>query len=92
MVLITEPHRYTQCELMSVHYKHPLLLVEFEEHKSFSLEVSLACVRKGISLHNPLRFMLPRQGLTQRGKESSRRSFPPRSPSTLQRFRRRLRC
>jgi len=24
---------------MSVHYKHPLLLIEFEEHKSFSLEV-----------------------------------------------------
>ena len=40
MLLITELHRYTQCELMSVHYKHPLLLIEFEEHKSFSLEVS----------------------------------------------------
>jgi len=24
---------------MSVHYKHPVLLIEFEEHKSFSLEV-----------------------------------------------------
>ena len=30
--------RYTQCELMSVHYKQPILLIEFEEHKSFSLE------------------------------------------------------
>ncbi|KDQ65067.1 hypothetical protein JAAARDRAFT_43863 [Jaapia argillacea MUCL 33604] len=30
---------YTQCELMSVHYKQPILLIEFEEHKSFSLEV-----------------------------------------------------
>ncbi|KIM71372.1 hypothetical protein PILCRDRAFT_830383 [Piloderma croceum F 1598] len=29
---------YTQCELMSVHYKQPVLLIEFEEHKSFSLE------------------------------------------------------
>ncbi|KZT25479.1 hypothetical protein NEOLEDRAFT_1178275 [Neolentinus lepideus HHB14362 ss-1] len=29
---------YTQCELMSVHYKQPILLIEFEEHKSFSLE------------------------------------------------------
>jgi len=28
---------YTQCELMSVHYKQPILLIEFEEHKSFSL-------------------------------------------------------
>jgi len=40
MLLIAESHRYAQCELMSVHYKHPLLLIEFEEHKSFSLEVS----------------------------------------------------
>ncbi|KAI0056711.1 hypothetical protein BV25DRAFT_1976751 [Artomyces pyxidatus] len=30
---------YTQCELMSVHYKQPVLLIEFEEHKSFSLEI-----------------------------------------------------
>ncbi|EKM77091.1 hypothetical protein AGABI1DRAFT_122321 [Agaricus bisporus var. burnettii JB137-S8] len=29
---------YTQCEFMSVHYKHPVLLIEFEEDKSFSLE------------------------------------------------------
>ncbi|KAI0742082.1 hypothetical protein C8Q80DRAFT_1110846 [Daedaleopsis nitida] len=29
---------YTQCELMSAHYKQPVLLIEFEEHKSFSLE------------------------------------------------------
>lgn len=34
-----ELSRYTQCELMSVHYKQPILLIEFEEHKSFSLEV-----------------------------------------------------
>ena len=30
--------RYTQCEVMSAHYKHPILLIEWEEHKSFSLE------------------------------------------------------
>ncbi|KAG2342616.1 hypothetical protein BDR05DRAFT_1060084 [Suillus weaverae] len=29
---------YTQCELMSVHYKQPVLLIEFEENKAFSLE------------------------------------------------------
>ncbi|KAH9934024.1 uncharacterized protein BXZ73DRAFT_89675 [Epithele typhae] len=29
---------YTQCELMSAHYKQPILLIEFEEHKSFALE------------------------------------------------------
>ncbi|KAL5529182.1 hypothetical protein ACEPAG_5156 [Sanghuangporus baumii] len=34
----TSGRLYTQCELMSVHYKQPILLIEFEEHKSFSLE------------------------------------------------------
>ncbi|THG93822.1 hypothetical protein EW026_g7520 [Hermanssonia centrifuga] len=29
---------YTQCEMMSAHYKHPILLIEWEEHRSFSLE------------------------------------------------------
>ncbi|GJJ13082.1 hypothetical protein Clacol_007332 [Clathrus columnatus] len=29
---------YTQCELMSLHYKQPILLIEFEENKAFSLE------------------------------------------------------
>ncbi|KDN53411.1 hypothetical protein K437DRAFT_265777 [Tilletiaria anomala UBC 951] len=28
---------YTQCELMSIHYKHPMLLIEFDQDKSFSL-------------------------------------------------------
>ncbi|KAL1747983.1 hypothetical protein HDZ31DRAFT_79987 [Schizophyllum fasciatum] len=30
---------YTQCEIMSVHYKYPVLLIEFEEEKAFSLEI-----------------------------------------------------
>ncbi|GLB36876.1 putative ERCC4 domain containing protein [Lyophyllum shimeji] len=30
---------YTQCELMSVHYKTPMLLIEFEEDKAFTLDV-----------------------------------------------------
>ncbi|KAG6830412.1 hypothetical protein H0H87_008195 [Tephrocybe sp. NHM501043] len=30
---------YTQCELMSVHYKVPVLLIEFEEDKAFTLDV-----------------------------------------------------
>ncbi|EMD32335.1 hypothetical protein CERSUDRAFT_118713 [Gelatoporia subvermispora B] len=29
---------YTQCEMMSTHYKQPVLLIEFEENKSFSFE------------------------------------------------------
>jgi hypothetical protein len=35
----TSLNRYNQCEMMSAHYKHPVLLIEWEEHKSFSLEV-----------------------------------------------------
>jgi DNA excision repair protein ERCC-4 len=31
---------YTQCESMSHHYKQPMLLIEFEQSKSFNLEVS----------------------------------------------------
>ncbi|KAG1832860.1 hypothetical protein DFJ58DRAFT_822843 [Suillus subalutaceus] len=31
---------YTQCELMSVHYKQPILLIESEENKAFSLETT----------------------------------------------------
>ncbi|KAF9269268.1 hypothetical protein L218DRAFT_917010 [Marasmius fiardii PR-910] len=30
---------YTQCELMSAHYKNPMLLIEFEEDKAFSLDM-----------------------------------------------------
>ncbi|KAF8310984.1 hypothetical protein DL93DRAFT_2061523 [Clavulina sp. PMI_390] len=30
---------YSQCELMSAHYKQPVLLIEFEENKSFSMEL-----------------------------------------------------
>ncbi|KAG9001898.1 hypothetical protein FRB94_004430 [Tulasnella sp. JGI-2019a] len=29
---------YTQCELMSSHYTYPILLIEFEESKAFSLQ------------------------------------------------------
>ncbi|KAG8881170.1 hypothetical protein FRB98_004521 [Tulasnella sp. 332] len=29
---------YTQCELMSAHYTYPILLIEFEESKSFGLQ------------------------------------------------------
>ncbi|KAJ4473855.1 hypothetical protein J3R30DRAFT_3684817 [Lentinula aciculospora] len=32
---------YTQCELMSVHYKIPVLLIEFDEDKAFSFEALL---------------------------------------------------
>lgn len=37
MWLMLLSYRYTQCEMMSAHYKHPILLIEWEEHKSFSL-------------------------------------------------------
>ena len=31
---------------MSVHYKQPILLIEFEEQKSFSLEVRCKALRR----------------------------------------------
>jgi len=37
---------------MCVHYKQPILLIEFEEHKSFSLEVSLP-LRNNVYTHLP---------------------------------------
>lgn len=36
--------------MMSAHYKYPMLLIEWEEHKSFSLDV-----RTVIFLYNILR-------------------------------------
>ena len=38
LLLILRTGSYTQCELMSAHYKHPILLIEWEEHKSFSFQ------------------------------------------------------
>lgn len=32
---------YNQCETMMQYYRTPLLLIEFEQNKSFNLEVSL---------------------------------------------------
>ncbi|CEP16749.1 hypothetical protein [Parasitella parasitica] len=32
---------YTQCEMMSVSYKTPILLIEFDENKSFSLQADI---------------------------------------------------
>ncbi|KAG8893575.1 hypothetical protein FRC00_010334 [Tulasnella sp. 408] len=37
---------YTQCELMSAHYNYPILLIEFEESRSFSLQ-TLAETKSG---------------------------------------------
>lgn len=31
-------HRFQQCELLTAHYKEPILLIEFDEKKSFNLE------------------------------------------------------
>jgi len=31
--------RYTQCEAMSIHYKQPILLIEFDRNQSFTLQV-----------------------------------------------------
>lgn len=51
--------RYQQAELMSIYYKSPILLIEFDQKKSFSLEVRL-------TLADPyrVRFLLPCGKLT----------------------------
>lgn len=36
----TSGRLFTQCESMSAHYKIPILLIEFDENKSFSLQVT----------------------------------------------------
>lgn len=36
-------HRFNQCEAMQRHYKIPVLLIEFDENKSFSLHVCIWC-------------------------------------------------
>jgi hypothetical protein len=47
--------RYTQCEMMTAHYKQPVLLIEFEENKSFSLEVSPTSLPITATHFNPSR-------------------------------------
>lgn len=34
-------NRFQQCEQMTAHYKQPILLIEFDEKKSFNMEVRL---------------------------------------------------
>ncbi|CAO1633576.1 unnamed protein product [Parajaminaea phylloscopi] len=38
---------YTQCELMSIHYQHPILLIEFPQDKAFALQTMLGTKSKG---------------------------------------------
>jgi len=42
--------RYQQCELMTAHYKQPVLLIEFDEKKSFNLEASLVLTEEPSAL------------------------------------------
>lgn len=37
--IINDALRYTQCESMSLYYKIPILLIEFDQSKSFTLQV-----------------------------------------------------
>jgi ERCC4-type nuclease len=37
--IINDTFRYTQCESMSLYYKIPILLIEFDQSKSFTLQV-----------------------------------------------------
>lgn len=39
MGICCRAYSFQQCELMTAHYKQPILLIEFDEKKSFNLEV-----------------------------------------------------
>lgn len=65
---------YTQCELMSVHYKHPILLIEFEEDKAFTLDT----VTDMKSYAKPSHKYPPKKGPSGNGPES------PYSGATIQ--------
>ncbi|CAO1631937.1 unnamed protein product [Jaminaea pallidilutea] len=41
---------YSQCELMSVHYQHPILLIEFPQDKAFALSTMLG-TKSGAATH-----------------------------------------
>ncbi|SCZ96736.1 BZ3500_MvSof-1268-A1-R1_Chr4-1g06669 [Microbotryum saponariae] len=49
---------YQQCEIMSAHYKTPILLIEFDEKKSFNLETYVELRPKGESFDFDLRSKL----------------------------------
>ncbi|SCV74432.1 BQ2448_8071 [Microbotryum intermedium] len=49
---------YQQCEIMSAHYKTPILLIEFDEKKSFNLETYVELRAKGESFDFDLRSKL----------------------------------
>jgi DNA excision repair protein ERCC-4 len=55
---------YAQCELMSAHYKQPVLLIEFEEHKAFALESvgELKSYTKPTGKYPPKKGAAPPQG------------------------------
>lgn len=43
-IRLTWAYSYQQAELMSIYYKQPILLIEFDQKKSFSLEVILPSI------------------------------------------------
>ncbi|KIM47303.1 hypothetical protein M413DRAFT_440752 [Hebeloma cylindrosporum] len=49
----TSGRLYTQCEAMSAFYKYPILLIEFEEDKSFSLDTVAEMKTYGKSRYPP---------------------------------------
>ena len=45
---------------MSAHYKQPILLIEFEEHKSFSLQVRQSATMLRVATHTNTAFTVRR--------------------------------
>lgn len=64
---------------MSVHYKYPLLLIEFEEHKSFSLEVGGARASESIGYNH-----LPQVHVTEaKAYAKGKGRFPSKLPTNI---------
>lgn len=61
---------------MSVHYKQPVLLIEFEEHKSFSLEVSF------VFLSHIIILMISLQTFAEvKNYAKANSKYPPKKPT-----------
>ncbi|KAG7090371.1 hypothetical protein E1B28_009490 [Marasmius oreades] len=72
---------YTQCELMSAHYKNPVLLIEFEEDKAFSLDM----VSEIKSYVKPVNKFPPKKKAlgNKPGEQSYQRKAPPSIQSKI---------
>ena len=83
LTLVNYRARYTQCELMSAHYKQPILLIEFEENKSFSMAVGAPVLVKCLLFTRRSAHLAPREPQACK-PERSQEEEPARRSRTVQ--------